>query len=189
MQYYDMDYLIHIDDKYYIKDEDEVVDVYFKRVDHYCEKTNSYWENKQDEAIYLKLKTSDGIDKIVCMAKNVVKESGVEFETPVEKEDFYQFEHDKEFYNQVYVYATLSDEQAIAFLNIMKDNFDDYDYNFQYCNQDKIIKNIVKPNLDNKDVERAYSSYLEKSYSSKSLEDMVTVTEKSSNVVQFKSKK
>ncbi len=189
MQYYDMDYIVNIDDKHYLSDEDKIVDVYIKRVDHYCERTNSYWDSKQDEAVYLKLNTKDGVDKIVCLAKNIVSESEIDFDTPMEKEDFFQYKHDKEFYNQVFVYATLSDEQAITFLSIMNDNMDNYDYNFQYCNQNKIIKNIVKPNLDSKKVEKSYSDYLEKSYKQKSLEQMVNSSEKNDKVINFSPKK
>ena len=185
MSYYDIDYIVKVINNTELPQDDRIVDVLLKRTDHYCKETDSYWENNQDEAVYLKVETPDGIDKIVCASKNIVKESSIDFSTQVEKENFYQTKHSDDFYNHIEMYLSLSDKQAIEFLDIMRKNIDDYDYNFQYCNGDKVIKNIVKPNLDNGQVENAYSSYLESSFNKKNIDAMLEENKTKDNVIKF----
>lgn len=188
MNYYDMDYHIFIENNSELLENDEIVDILIKRTDHFCESTEVYWDNIQDEALYLKVKTNEGVDKIVCVAKNFVKENEIHFDTPVEKEDFYQVKHNEELYNQLEIYLTLSDKQAVQLLNIMSSNIDSYDYRFQYCNQDKIVKNIVKPNLDNENVQQAYGTYLELSYQKNALNEMLSHANENS-IFKFSSEK
>lgn len=187
MEYYDIDYEIKIDNKIELSEEDNIVDIILKNYDHYCESSDTYWENVQDEALYLRIKDSEGIDKVVCVAKNFVKESEIYFDNSEDKEKFYEVKHSDDFYNHLEIYLTLSDKQAVQLLNVMSDNIDDYDYNFQYCNSDVIIKNIIKPNLDNQEVENSYSKYLQKLYNKDNIELMLD--DSNDNIIKFPSGK
>lgn len=172
MKYYDVDYLVEIQDGPILNDDDKIVDIYIRREDHYCEETDEYWDSRQDESLFLKVKTADNIDKYVCVSKNIISERQLILDDDTEKQKIFSLKQDDKLYNHLNIYLALSDSQAIDFLNIMKSNMDNYDYNFQYCNQDLIVKNIVKSNMDNEEVSKAYNSYIRSSNKNMELESM-----------------
>lgn len=170
---YDGNYKIEFIDKSFLNDDAKIYDVFFKRVNVYM---------KHDEKLYVRYKTIDGVEEIVCLAENHPNEYQVNFNTQQEKERFYKSNQDDRFYNKLKIYLVLTDEQAIDLLNIFKDKIDEYDYNFHYCDHDVVIRNIIKPNLDNSEVLSIYNSY-GKSYDDKhGLEKMLN---EGNNVVTF----
>lgn len=164
MTYLDIDYSVKNDDAVVLSEDYEIKDVYFIRKPHYCESTEEYWENKQDESIYLKVKEKNSdIDRAILLAKNEVSEYEMYFDDELEKGKFYQESRNKEFYNHLTIHSILTEKQATQFLDIMLENIDCYDYNFQYCDQNTVIKNIISNNLKNDSVASRYQFYLEKS--------------------------
>ena len=192
MRYIDVDYVVKNNFTNLISKDSDIVDVYFVRKPHHCKKTNEYWDSKFDESIYLTVRDDNSsIERTVCLAKNEVSETEVYFEDESEKAKFFDEFRDKDFYNHLSVYCPLSDKHAVQFLSIMSRNIDEYDYNFQYCDQDRVLKNIVSSNLNKNDaVKLAYNLYLECSKQSKQKYDMDYMLKEATtdNVVSFPSK-
>lgn len=192
MRYIDGDYAVKNNGTSSIPKDSNIVDVYFVRKPHHCKKTNEYWDSKCDESIYLTVRDDNSsIERTVCLAKNEVSETEVYFDDESEKAKFFDEFRDKEFYNHLSIYCPLSDKQAVQFLSIMSRNIDEYDYNFQYCDQDRVLKNIVSSNLNKNDaVKLAYNLYLECSKQSKQKYDMDSMLKEATtdNVVSFPSK-
>ena len=188
MAYFDVDYCIKNEDAKLLPSNYDIVDVYFVRKPHYCKSTGDYWENKQDESIYVKVKEDSDISRAILLAKNEVSEYEMYFDNDFQKQKFYEEYRDTKFYNNLTVYSFLTDDQAVDFLNIMEKNLDEYDYNFEYCNQDIVIKNIIFNNSKRKDtVKDAYNSYLSSVSNSKQNNELETMLseEKKNNVISF----
>ncbi len=159
----DIDFYIKEDEKTKLKRTDEIIDVTFVRTNHYCKDHDEYWENRKDESIYLKVRDKENaVDKTICLAKNIINEYEVYFDTFAEKEEFFKVTRNNKFYNFLDVYVSLNDTQVIQFLNIMTKNRDNYDYNFQYCDQNRVIFNSIRQNLisGSSAVRNAYQAYL-----------------------------
>ena len=188
MEYYDLDYCINYKKDNLLSDTDEIVDIYFVRSNHYCKDTDEYFENRQDEAIYLKVKTEMECDRVVLLAKNLINEYEFYFDNDLEKEKFYQEKKDDKFYNHLDIYTLLNDKQATDLLKIMTDNKDRYDYSFQDCNQDIVLRNILKSNLEeNSSVLKSYQSYLEKDVYE--IESMLQEEKNSNNIIDVHKRK
>lgn len=147
---YDSNYKIEFIDSSFLDDDAKIYDIYFERTD-YCFKKN--------EKLYLKYKLSDGNDGVICLAENNPSKYKIDFDTEQKKEKFYRNRQDDKFYNNVKIYLVLTDKQAIDLLNIFKEKINQSDYSFKYCDQDVIVRNIVRPNLDNSEVLSVYNSY------------------------------
>lgn len=190
--YLDTDYCIKNKSVGVLSEDYEVKDIYFIRKPHYSEITKEYWENKQDESIYLKVKSEESdIERAILLAKNEVSEYEIYFDDELQKQVFYKQKQQKEFYNHLTIYSLLTDKQVTQLLNIMSQNIDCYDYNFQYCDQDIVIKNIISNNLQNESVVTTeYQFYLEKSNQVKQENDLETMLEKNtdSNIISFNSR-
>lgn len=191
MTYLDIDYSVKNDDAVVLLEDYEIKDVYFIRKPHYCESTEEYWENKQDESIYLKVKEKDSdVERAILLAKNEVSEYEMYFDDEIEKIKFYQESRNKEFYNHLTIHSILTDKQATQFLDIMLGNIDCYDYNFQYCDQNTVIKNIISNNLKNDSVASRYQMYLEKSSNLNQENELDSMLQenKNDNIISFNSR-
>ena len=191
MTYLDIDYSVKNDDAVVLLEDYEIKDIYFIRKHHYCESTEEYWENKQDESIYLKVKEKDSdVERAILLAKNEVSEYEMYFDDELEKRKFYQESRNKEFYNHLTIHSILTDKQATQFLDIMLENLDCYDYNFQYCDQNTVIKNIISNNLKNDSVASRYQMYLEKSSNLNQENELDSMLQenKDDNIISFNSR-
>lgn len=191
MTYLDIDYSVKNDDAVVLLEDYEIKDIYFIRKHHYCESTEEYWENKQDESIYLKVKEKDSdVERAILLAKNEVSEYEMYFDDELEKRKFYQESRNKEFYNHLTIHSILTDKQATQFLDIMLENLDCYDYNFQYCDQNTVIKNIISNNLKNDSVASRYQMYLEKSSNLNQENELESLLQenKDDNIISFNSR-
>ena len=192
MAYLDVDYCVRDNHAQVLSKNYDVIDVYFVRKPHYCKDTKEYWDAKQDESIYLKVKEEiSDIERTVLLAKNEVNEFDMYFDDDFQKKAFYEDFRDNKFYNNLTLHTLLSDKQAVQFLGIMASNSDDYDYNFQYCDQERVIKNIVSSNLEKGGlVDRAYKLYLDSVSSLKQKNEIDNMLSESTrdNVVAFRAK-